>query len=443
MSPKAWRGLYVIGSYDRRITLYNQQVRALTLTRCLFNTGVLNKGAKVAVVGGGAAGMTCAIAAACAGAQVTLYETAPVLLPRQRPAAHRYLHPHIYDWPADNSRKDQAGLPLLDWTAGTADAVTKQLIQEFEKWKHLLSCELRLSHTVTYLEQIAGKPGDPLVRLRATGPMGALVNEEYHATIIAVGFEEDGAPQGSSTRIPGDNTFSYWVPDGLSHITGTRGTKQRVLISGTGDGGLIDLARACIADFKHDLMLEMIAGSPHAYRLAQEIAKIDLQTRTEQQRSVGTPTYLYSKYSALEFSQETLQLITQLPQSHTEVFLNYHGPSVFTLNSAIINRLIALMLIKSSRVSLVEGRVVRIDQPSGAKQVVFAHDDGKESVLPFDRIVLRHGQDGQYMERLFPKIHECCRELGGRLAELGIGGTIDQSTLDFFEQAKLNYPPDI
>lgn len=52
------RAVYVLGSFERRLTLYSQQVRALNLVYALTSAGHLRAGQHVAVIGGGAAGLT-------------------------------------------------------------------------------------------------------------------------------------------------------------------------------------------------------------------------------------------------------------------------------------------------------------------------------------------------------------------------------------------------
>jgi hypothetical protein len=49
-------GLYVLGCYDDRITLFSQQVRALNLVWALNEQRYLSNASRIAVVGGGAAG---------------------------------------------------------------------------------------------------------------------------------------------------------------------------------------------------------------------------------------------------------------------------------------------------------------------------------------------------------------------------------------------------
>ena len=49
-------GVYVLGSSERRVTIYAQQVRALNLAWALNELSLLNRGTRIAVVGAGAGG---------------------------------------------------------------------------------------------------------------------------------------------------------------------------------------------------------------------------------------------------------------------------------------------------------------------------------------------------------------------------------------------------
>jgi hypothetical protein len=64
MEVKSEPGLYVVGCFERRVTLYAQQVRALNLVYALSHEKRLDAGASIAVVGGSVAGMTAAAGAA-------------------------------------------------------------------------------------------------------------------------------------------------------------------------------------------------------------------------------------------------------------------------------------------------------------------------------------------------------------------------------------------
>ena len=124
--------LFVIGCYDRRITFYSQQVRALSLIHALKDLGYLNANPRIAVIGGGAAGVTAAAAAALvSNSNVTLFETAGQLLSLQSTTMRRRLDPHIYDWPAHDTIDPIADLPILDWESGTCLSVREDVLLGF------------------------------------------------------------------------------------------------------------------------------------------------------------------------------------------------------------------------------------------------------------------------------------------------------------------------
>jgi alkyl hydroperoxide reductase subunit AhpF len=54
----------VLGSFERRVTVDAQQVRALNLVDVLLSQGMLRENERGAIVGGGAAGTTAAVALA-------------------------------------------------------------------------------------------------------------------------------------------------------------------------------------------------------------------------------------------------------------------------------------------------------------------------------------------------------------------------------------------
>src|SRR5690348_5336751 len=83
------KGVYVLGSFARYATLFSQQVRALNLIFLLHETQSLGSGSNVAVVGGGAAGLTAAAAAARVGATVTVLEKRAKPMGLQRKSLER------------------------------------------------------------------------------------------------------------------------------------------------------------------------------------------------------------------------------------------------------------------------------------------------------------------------------------------------------------------
>src|SRR5687768_1769300 len=114
--------LYVAGCFENRITLYTQQVRALNLIYAL-NDEFKKSDAAVAVIGAGAGGLMAAAAAGVCGWRVSVFEINPNPLDLIGPSRLRWLHPHIYDWPREESERAEAGLPFLDWKEGIAGDV--------------------------------------------------------------------------------------------------------------------------------------------------------------------------------------------------------------------------------------------------------------------------------------------------------------------------------
>lgn len=132
-------GLYLIGSLERGVTVYNQQLRAHNLVWALWELSKRNeiKVGRVAVVGGGVAGLT---AAACflslfeEPVSVTMFEQLWDLCPLQQGADNRWLHPKIYDWPAPGSTAPGASLPVLNWAEGRASDVARTIVREFSEF---------------------------------------------------------------------------------------------------------------------------------------------------------------------------------------------------------------------------------------------------------------------------------------------------------------------
>jgi len=138
MAVPSYPGVFVLGSFARYVTVYSQQVRALNLIDALCRRGMLSRHTRVAVIGGGVAGLTAAAGAAVLGAPVRLYERAAKPLRLQRNCGHRWLHPHLYDWPERESDSREAGLPLLTWEAGWAQDVAKRIEAQ---WDHIRQLE--------------------------------------------------------------------------------------------------------------------------------------------------------------------------------------------------------------------------------------------------------------------------------------------------------------
>ncbi|UPT64919.1 MAG: NAD(P)-binding protein [Hyphomonadaceae bacterium JAD_PAG50586_4] len=256
--------IFVIGSFTKGVTVYSQQVRALNLIWSLVEAGgVADGGSKrIAIVGGGFAGLTAAAALLkkLPDAQITIFEKFDTLLPLQHGCDARWLHPKIYDWPAEGSEASVAMLPLLNWRAARASDVTAEVMGE---WQALMGAEAKESEKAKRAErvkvfcntrhlQIETQRTEEKVLLEWIGEPrhsdGGSREEPSHGgkgrfdyVLLAAGFGIERA------------TPSYWRNDEFAQAS--LSARQSYIVSGAGDGGVIDLLRLQISQFRQDRIL--------------------------------------------------------------------------------------------------------------------------------------------------------------------------------------------
>lgn len=340
--------LFVIGSFDRRITFYSQQVRALSLIHALKELGYLHANPRIAVVGGGAAGVTAAAAAALVTeSQVVLFESADALLPLQSTTDRRRLDPHIYDWPAHNATDPIANLPILDWESGACRTVRRDILHGFQDIVTRLDprLERRLRHKVTALTRTADGYQLDITNLNApASPSGAKLREQFHMVFLAVGFGlEPDEP------VPAIQSASYWSDAGVPVAEFAARPSPRFFVSGAGDGGLIDFVAAGARDFDHAGMIRLISEHPGIVELKPILAKIDVRARAEDVDGVRFD--FIAAYDA-----ELLQRLTvnglvaaveqQLRPGVQLTFQTQHA-ELFDVSTATLNRLAAYLTIKA------------------------------------------------------------------------------------------------
>jgi tetratricopeptide (TPR) repeat protein len=374
-------GAFVLGSFERRVTLYSQQVRALSLIQALFAEHRLKAGERVAIVGGGAAGMTAAAGAAVRGCKVTLLEQADDLLLLFRNNRLRWLHPHIYDWPEPGSEDEQAGLPLLDWRAGEAGQAAEQLLDAWRPLREAFDIQVRLQVRDVRLPSASG--GERRVTWNSPGHEQG----RFTAVILAVGF-------GIEKEQAGIPFSSYWKNDGLDHRWRKPDrSKFHHLVSGTGDGGLIDLLRIRIADFRHERIVQQFLSAPSLAGVRSELLALEEAVRDGRL----PPERIYEKYSELEVPPSLDGQLRQTLRGDTSAVLNGLGSSPLDARSCVLNRFLASRLLRLG-VPYKEGAFQATPVPGGFS-VTFPESTAPEH---FDEIVIRHGPQPAVGQ--FPKL---------------------------------------
>lgn len=338
--------LFVIGSFDRRITFYSQQVRALSLIYALKELGYLHSNPRIAVIGGGAAGVTAAAAAALVTrSQVVLFESADALLPLQSTTERRRLDPHIYDWPAHDTTDPIADLPILDWESGACSSVRDDVLLGFEDIVIRLAprIERRLRHQVTALTQTADGYQLHYTDLNAPPP-ATEKREQFHMVFLAVGFGlEPGEP------VPAIQSASYWSDAGVPVAEFAGRPSPRFFVSGAGDGGLIDFVAAGARDFDHAGMIRLISEYPGIVALKTILAEIDVRARAEDANGVRfdfMAAYDAELLKCLTDNGLVAAVAQQLRPGVQLTFQTQHA-ELFDVSTATLNRLAAYLTIKA------------------------------------------------------------------------------------------------
>lgn len=381
-------GLYLIGSLERGVTVYNQQLRAHNLVWALWElhkekTSNIKTG-KVAIVGGGIAGLT---AAACFLSRferisVTVFEQLWDLCPLQQGADNRWLHPRIYEWPAPGSRSPSASLPVLDWSEGRASDVARKILSEFGEFSKAFGASeerlniflglrhFRINATKNEIDWIANKAERNGAFFHTGETQGDSL--KFDTIVLAVGF-------GLETQSPDYPTDSYWRNEqhGQPILNGSR---QNYVVSGFGDGALIDLCRLTIERFRQDtILLELFQDDLITIeeRFAEALEKLDKDANLFK---------LFRKFERIEIFNKAKRELSNRIRKDTRVALHISGkdgkvttfPYIFGPYSSFLNRMLVFLLYRCGAFSI---------SFKDLKSTVSQHGAPRKNVL------CRHGAD--------------------------------------------------
>lgn len=345
MSPTSGlpSNIHLLGLHQSRLTVYSQQCRAFNLIAKILPDAAVaqqikairkDRGSRsdfdIAVIGGGIAGLTAAVAAAVRGqGTVYLLERQPYLLHLQRGNHTRWLHPHLYDWPKKDCENTETSLPFLNWRAGTAGDVAEQLLNEFATLqKH---CGLRIQKVTNANNVRIDIPKDrssnawkpiavswnrvdtvpdphtlPGVRAHLDEVREGYGQHMFSHVIVATGFGSEIGPW--------NPTPSYWRNDDFDQPELLpRAGRRHILVSGTGDGGIVDVLRFRIAQFEHKRIVDDFFPTRDIdiQRLLHDVERIRRRVEARHGSSPG------SKLKAIESGSELLNELNGLQRNPT------------------------------------------------------------------------------------------------------------------------------
>lgn len=254
--------VYCIGSFAKRVNFLAQQRRALNLVWALNEAKRLDNKPRVAVIGGGLVGVTAAAALIAHGAVVDIFEKGGRILHHQRKTAHRKVHPTINAWPFEKISLT-TDLPFYDWSAGVCSQIAEAIASDLEKTMKDLGYDIHTGVAARDLAPI----GTRLVRVVTTPPVRN--SEGYDLVLITIGFGDE---------VGGDAAFegkSYWENDNLESERDKDNKYQTFLVSGCGDGGLIDTLRIVYFGFQEGQLAFDLAAALCGTPLARDIRKAE------------------------------------------------------------------------------------------------------------------------------------------------------------------------
>lgn len=328
------QSILVLGSFEKRVTVYAQQVRALNLVDAMLSENLVRKGGKIAIIGGGAAGITAAVALARACPDLDaldLFERSSGIMALQH-GSRRFLHPHFYDWPAAGSDAANAGLPIMNWTAGPAGDVAAKLRAEFEAARRNSILTLNLDQTVTRLVPSQLGP----IRVVVDG--GTAVKRIYDIVILAIGF-------GLEAYLDGE-TPTYWAPSGLAAPIHTQLVNPLLFISGNGDGGLVDFLMAAFNALDHQEIGTMLMG------LDFGPARFELETIEREAWAAEADFDLLAAYRARLtpiMPAAVWSAIIERLRPAVRIHLHTREQILLRRTSALHNRLAAYLVLEADR----------------------------------------------------------------------------------------------
>lgn len=390
------KAIYVIGTFDTGVTVRSQQTRALNLVWALIEGSVVRTLApeeerspdpkfKIAIVGGGFAGLSAAAGLLRKGAdaEITVFEQCDTLLPLQHGSDTRWLHPHIYNWPAEGSEASAAMLPVLNWTAARASDVVVQVMAEWKRVieassarKPSLYCNTRHLHIHepaggkrVQIEWIGEKrdPGTGTTGQNYGGAVGK--TGDFDLVVLAVGF---GLETGGA--------LSYWRNDTIGQPS-LEQPRLTYLVSGQGDGAMVDLLRLRISHYRQDRILgELFGGLEPLLKTIKQV----YEDYERNQKSGIFEAFERMRSGAESAFDNVLDVLARRLRRDTDVILHLKLRKLSDLfeykNTKISfqNKLLVYLLYKC-------GGFV----PSNAKVKTIV----QQHAIPDFRVVRRHGTD--------------------------------------------------
>jgi hypothetical protein len=256
--------VYAANFFAKRfIAIPDQQVRAFNLCFALTKIGKIKRDTRVAIVGAGISGMTCAVALAMLkGCHVLVFERETKLLRKLREAAFRFIHPDMNastdSDAADFHPRKRTNFAFMNWSANRAPAVAEEMCRKFDHYRAHSRISLHLGEDV---QDISADASGAVLLFKEGKEV------EVDVVILATGFgaeRKDDATTDASYWHSGN--ASQYLPTTLGEVRSKGGganpaERKSVVISGNGDSAVIELAHFLMTDFQHEMVATMLPSN--------------------------------------------------------------------------------------------------------------------------------------------------------------------------------------
>ncbi|GGD64336.1 hypothetical protein GCM10011514_30360 [Emticicia aquatilis] len=393
LEVNGFKDIYYIGTQQRGITIFKQQVRALNLIYTLEKTSKIQEGSRIAIIGGGIGGVTASAAALSIGCKVYLYENKPILMHLQTGCKTRWVHPNIYDWPSQGSEFPYAGLPLLNWKEGYSSDVAQEMLTQYGL--------ITKKHANNYRECLGVRFEDidfstkKIFQEYSTNKDHIKFDAEFDIIIVATGFGIEGGFDRNSLL---NDSNSYWRNDDLDqpYIGKTNSSERKIIISGTGDGALVDLLRSTLINFHQGrLIFDFFSNSVDIENIKEQINKIKENAGIYEDTHSN---WLYRKFEELpnELLIPLKEYIHKQKRQDTKVTLLGRQSSISDIFStkkmSIFNAFIVYLLHTTgcfdyygvAKISKKKDKKIKIDFLKNYKGL-------SSTSLSYDVLIMRHG----------------------------------------------------
>lgn len=437
-----YQRVYSVGSFDFKKTIKTQQLRAAAFA-CALHFSLDRRPASIAVVGSGFSGITATAALVSMGHTVTLFEKRPQILPVQKNCFDRFLHPNLYDWPLD-SLNDTLEVAGIKWVAGYANEVVSETEKSFNEklTGKIRNYKPKIGTTITDVVEYY-KNGKSKYTLNSDT---ALVFENFDAVLMTIGFGyENERPFGSRIK-------SYWSNSQSFYDRGSVGTPWKLLISGSGDGGLIEVLNACIREkIDTDVISELHPGriiefleSVLGRRGMEKFERCEKLIRDRYRAGSDANLNIMNIYDQqfsemIEGSQFKLK-IDKWVRNDTKVYFNSELDTVFNFNSAAINRFVTYLLIRTRKIQFNTSRLNEdmISDLSNGPRTGYQVKWRRNDVVFFDEVILRHGVDKSHFENSFPSLAEGVKRIKDGMVDLRMIDALPNKIRDIIECCNWN-----